>query len=250
MPALSHLKPKHACRPAGRGRLPGGLRLLAAAGLLALPRLAADTVWLRSGSTLANVTVKSLAADGVRFTAVPENTPEPLPLDKVMKIQFAAFPVVAKPGGIVLANGSRLSGVLRGMTPQCQFRSGALGPLELPARDVAAVYYSAVQWRKAQAKPAGPLPLATDTMGNTFTGKVLWADSTSVGIRADDRLKQLGAANLGYVQFAAFATVQQMLLRNGDVLNGPRTFEGDKVTVDLGPARGTVPLAAVAEINW
>ena len=25
---------------------------------------------------------------------------------------------------------------------------------------------------------------------------------------------------------------------------------GDKVTVDLGPARGTVPLAAVAEINW
>jgi len=247
---MPNLKPTQGCRPAGRGRLAGCLRLAAAAGLLLLPRLAADTVWLRSGSTLVNVTVKSLAADGVRFTAAPENTPDPLPLDKVMKIQFAVFPVVAKPGGIVLTNGSRLSGVLRGMTPQCQFRSGALGPLELPAREVAAVYYAAAQWRKAQPKPAQPLPLATDTMGNTFTGKVLWADAASAGIRTPDGLKRLGAANLGYVQYATFAPAQQLLLRNGDVLNGPRTFDGDKVTVDLGPARGTVPLAAVAEINW
>lgn len=221
---------------------------VAAAVMAAAGVVRADGIWLATGSSMGNVTVREIQAAEVVYDAGKE-TGRRLPLDQVKKIQFSAFPVVAKPGGVILVNGTRLNGVLYGIQPKCRFRSTSLGPLELPLTDVAAITYAPGQPKKAPAAGTA-LPVAVDSFGNQVSGRLLWADANSAGIRSEDGLKKMAAVSLAYVQLAAWGPAQTLVLRNGDVLNGPRRYNGTTVTVDLGPCQGTVSLEAIAEIQF
>jgi hypothetical protein len=230
---------------------PGRLRPLALLALLALlpPRpAAADTLRLADAAPLANVTVRAITATAVRYDA-PGAPGTERPLAQVKSIQFSQPPVVAKPGGLILADGSRLSGVLAAWLPELIFRSSlAGGRLDLPREEVAAIYYSLPQLQRSPTKPAA-FPTALDLYGGGVTGRLLWADAESAGIRGADGLKRFAAPALAAILFAPLPTAA-LRLRNGDVLNATPTCLGDSLKVKVGRTMVTVPLAAIAEIQF
>ncbi len=174
-----------------------------------------------------------------------------LDASKVRFIEFSAFEVPAKPSFVILKDGSLFNGLLKGKSAEAlSFRSTSLGPLELPASSVAAYVYDGESFAALDAAKLPPPPCVVQKDGSASQGKILWADGASAGVMSPDGLLKLEASSLACVLYAPYAKGAQALLRNGDVLNGKLSFQGDSLNVELeGGVLRNVKLKALRRIN-
>ncbi|MEI6425316.1 MAG: hypothetical protein WCP55_24105 [Lentisphaerota bacterium] len=202
--------------------------------------VAADSV---TGEENANGTVQSITATEVKL-----KEGQSIPVIKVRKIEFDSFLVAAKESGVILKDGTRLTGIFRD-TPEGQvFRSTALGPIKLKTEEIAIVFNDTEFLGKIPGKELAP-PVVIDTKGNIISGKIMWADSKSTGIKTSEGLKKVPVEEISLVCYAAFKPGMSLLLRNGDIINLEREFKGESVSAKIGDRKFDIPLKSIKEIN-
>jgi len=170
-----------------------------------------------------------------------------LPLAKVKKIEFDSFVVAAKESGIILKDGTRLTGIFR-ETPDGQvFRSTTLGPIKLKTEDIAAIFYDSTFLPRLSDKASVP-PFVIDRKGNTMAGKIMWSDTKSTGVKTSEGLKKVLIEDISIICYAAFKPAPAVLLRNGDIINLGKEFKGESMSVSLGDKKFDIPIKAIKEI--
>jgi len=149
-------------------------------------------------------------------------------------VAFDAESVVAKPDGIVLRNGSVLSGVLHALDKRAlRFRSTALGPLELSLSDVGVLYFDGppdtLNW---EAPPKEQVRVVLRT-GAARTGTPFAVSSGRILLRTADGLEKFAFSDARYVVFGACRAQTQTLLRNGDRIGFPMQWQGREFVVQI-----------------
>jgi len=207
--------------------------------------LLADVLHTKNGD-VENTAVTSIRSDKVEYKL--DGKRQSLPLVNVSSIEFDAYSVVAKKSGIVLTDGTKLSGVIRGASETVAFRSTSLGRLEIPAEIVAVLYYDNSPDTEALMKKRSS-PCVVERTGKVHKGKVLWADALSAGIMTSKGLRKLGAENLAFIRFSTNAAERVCQLRNGDVLNAIASYDGSSISVLVGKRKYRVSVKAVSRLN-
>jgi len=201
---------------------------------------AADSV---TGEENAKGTVQSVTASEVKM-----KEGQSIPIAKVKKIEFDAFVVAAKESGVILKDGTKLTGILRD-TPEGQvFRSTVLGPVKLKTEDIAVIFNDSEFLGKLSEKESVP-PLVIDKKGTVLPGRIMWSDAKSTGVKTSEGLKKVLVEEISVVCYSAFKKAPSVLLRNGDIINLAREFKGESISVTLGEKKIDIPLKAIKEIS-
>ena len=190
------------------------------------PVVEADTVVLNGGKTVKG-TIESV--DGERIKLSGGKT---VPVAGVKRVEFDAGAVVAKPDGLVLRDGSVLSGVLHGLDKRSvKFRSTALGPMDLPLSEVGGLYFGEIPKAAAmKAPPKGKVRVRLKT-GSTRTGVLFAASTESLIQRTDEGLAKTPFGDIRYIAFGAATPASGVVLRNGDRIGRPARWKGGHIEV-------------------
>jgi hypothetical protein len=201
--------------------------------------LAADTV-----ETGAGIVEAVVVAVGPRDIILEKG--RRIALGKAVRLRLDRFPVAPQPQGVLLRDGTRLGGTIRAWGDPLRFRSVALGEIEIPRADLAAI------WRGTGSRPFDPAaaPLATEIAGPVHRGRVLWADGTSVGVRTEEGLQRIPMERIAHVLLVPAAATRAVVLRNGDIVNLPLTWQGDHAIVKYRDREIRLPLAAIQEATF
>ena len=204
--------------------------------------VSADTV---TGEENAKGTVQSVTGSEVKL-----KEGKSLPLAKVKKIEFESSAVAAKDSGVILKDGTKLTGVFRDSPTDGQsFRSTALGILKLKTDDIAAVFYDSEFLGKLASDKNLAAPLVIDRKGVVYAGKIMWSDTKSAGVKTAEGLKKIPIEDLSVVYYSAFNPAPSVLLRNGDIINLEKEFKGESIAVTFGDRKIDIPVKAIKEIN-
>lgn len=205
----------------------------------------ADTVTLRNGKTVTDVTVTGMDAKKVALT-----DGKGLDRGSVATIVRDAYTIPHMPGEVVLRDGSRVAGAVRNFkSGVLQVRTLSFGQLGVPLAQIAALRYGGASPHSLPDAPAdGEAATAVRRDGTQVSGKVMWADSASVGLLAKSGLMRIPSEELLGVVMAPAKPRVVLVLRNGDRFTVVRKVEGDVFTVDLAGSSQTVSLSAVKEI--
>lgn len=234
--------------PAARRTGRWGVLALAAA-VTASPAGRADAVHLRDSTVLADVQVQSI--DG---TAVACAGRAAIPIATVARIRFDRFLVARRPTGVVLTDGSVLSGVLRKLgTEKAVFRSVTFGSLDLGRDQLAAVYYDPAAAEAGLDPTAGLDEGAGELVrvdGRRLSGNVMWADAQSAGILGRDGLSRVPAAEIHCIVFAPGKPVANTVLRNGDRLGPVRAGGAGALVATVAGVELALAFEAVLELTY
>ncbi len=159
------------------------------------------------------------------------------------------FLVASKPYGIILRDGSRISGVLRDKDKDnLHFRSTTFGLIKVPKSEVAGYFYQGVRTPVLETLPTHPCVITRSGKIETVR-KVLWADQMTAAVLSAKGMRKYGADELSYVVVTPFALQSAVILRNGDVLNMPIVRSEDTLTVRIGGKPYSVSPKAVRKTN-
>ena len=154
-----------------------------------------------------------------------------LPRKSILRIDFSAEPVVAKPDGIVLKDGSVLSGVFHKVTRESvRFRSTSLGPLELPFSRVSAFYFGKRPEKQIQAPAKGSAAVHLQT-GKVIEGRMFAVSDESILIREKEGLRKALFKDTVLVRFSASEKMPSIVLRNGERIGIPVAGKGKTIEV-------------------
>lgn len=170
------------------------------------------------------------------------------PRTNVSKVKLERFPIPQGTSGVVLQDGTRLSGALLDQDRnRLVFYATSVGKLEMPVSSVAGMFYEpANKWKSADAKP----PALITRSGEVVSAKrILWADTESVAVLTDDGLRKFPVSSVSRVWWSRPASGTNVLLRNGDVLNTPIQFLGQAFTFTVAGRKARLPIHAASEIN-
>ena len=184
------------------------------------------TVILKDGKTLTDVTLEGITTDMIKVSG------KEIPRDTVKKLETRKFDVPAKPMWIVLADGTVLNGLLGKFSPEkVTFYSVICGALEIPVEKVAVLITAGTM---PTVLPKGiESPTVLQQAGGKVSGKVMWADSKSIGLMTNDGLKKLERQQLGPLVFKSVSLAENVTLRNGDRLNGVSEANGTRMKVNV-----------------
>ncbi|HOK04624.1 MAG TPA: hypothetical protein P5270_01275 [Victivallales bacterium] len=173
-----------------------------------------------------------------------ENTKIQIPA--VKRCVFDAFKVASKDTGLILDDGTILSGiVLKRENKEVYLRSTSFGLLKINEEKVAAEYFNGYKDLPALKD----FPCTIDKGNNKFVGKILWTDSNTTGVMTESGLKKIPTPELLYIARQNFKREKKIILRNGDIINFPVEFTGGKVKFNF--ANGLeLQLSAISEINF
>jgi len=216
-----------------------GLLLAVASGVAT-----ADTVTLRDGKTIADVTVI-----GVDAKAVTCSDREPIPLATVATVTRDAFAVPAMASGVSLRDGTTLCGTLRLFkSGTLHLRSVSAGMVPIPLAQLAAIRYRRVAELPLPDKPdAGAAATVLRRDGSRVSGQLMWADAESIGLLNDSGLERLSSDDLIGVVLAPVPSRAAVVLRNGDRFATITETAGETVTVDVAGTK--LPLRVTAILN-
>ena len=171
---------------------------------------------------------------------------------KIQRLVFDHTPVVAQSQGLVLPDGSRLSGTLHELgVDGIRFRSTSLGPLSLTHADVAAVYFTGdFTPADLRSPPKGQVAVVLKTRA-VKQGELFMSSATLVVLRTKDGLDKTPLEEILCICMGKAATATRIVLRNGDCLNMPvewkKTGFSAKVT---GHPAVTLALKAIKEVRF
>jgi hypothetical protein len=247
---MKQLRKHLAARPRHRTRRERGTvsRLGAAAIVFAtvLCRAPADRLHLKDKRT-ARGRIREVHND--RLVTAKGNA---VPLKLLARLDFDAEPVVAKPDGLVLTDGSVLSGTVHRLDKTTvRFRSTALGPLALPLPQVSALYFGGAPDKQSfKAPPKGQVRVTLRT-GAQRTGAFFTASRQSMLIRTSDGMEKIDFQKARYVVFAPCRRSAPLTLRNGDRIGRPLDWKGRRVVVQVDDkTKVTLKLEAVRTIEF
>ena len=173
-----------------------------------------------------------------------------IPMNTVKSINFSNFMVISKPYGVILRDGSRLSGVLRKKeTNHILFRSTSLKEIMIPKSSIAGFFYQGLDTIPLKALPRNIPCVITKTKKIIPARKILWADQNSAAILGKNGMKKFTADELAYVISSNFSPKKNIILRNGDVLNMPIDWNGKKFSMQLIGKPLTLPITTIKKVN-
>ncbi len=216
-----------------------GMTALAVSALFRMDAVA-DTI---TGEENAKGTVQSITASEVKL-----KEGQAIPLAKVKKIEFDSFLVAAKESGVILKDGTKLTGIFKDSPDGQIFRSTVLGPIKLKTEDVAVIFNDSEFLDKLSSKELAA-PFVIDKKGNVMAGRIMWSDAKSTGVKTSDGLKKVPVEEISVVCYSAFKAAPAVLLRNGDIINLAREFKGDSMSVTLGDKKYDIPVKSIKEIS-
>jgi hypothetical protein len=197
--------------------------------------LNADIILLNNGKKT------SISISRITATEVLGNGKK-IKLSDVKEILFAATELPAKNSGVILKNGSLLTGIIRKLDKnELSFRSTAFGLLKLPVGDIAALFFVGTETVLKNLKKVKAYPSIVETGGTEMTGKILWCDLKSAGILTTSGLKKVPAENLALLCYSKFNDKTKVILRNGDKLPEPQSLNGTSVKFSF----GNIPITAI-----
>jgi hypothetical protein len=205
--------------------------------------LTADSVVTDSG-TKNNVSVISID----KQNAVMSDKSK-VPVKSIKSIEFDSFNVCSKPYGVILKDGSRISGLLvKKDKESIQFRSTTFGLIQIKKSSIAGYFYEV--FSEKQLKDIPVTPAVVTKSGNIVEArKVLWADQKTAAIFSKKGMKKYKAEELSCVVVSAFPKSEKVKLRNGDVLNMNIDFSGKELKFKLDGNDKSVELKAVKKIK-
>jgi len=222
----------------GRAAAPAAIRWLlsAAAGFAVSFPAAADTLSSQNRTVtgvVERITEQNIALkDGTSMGRTDE-----------VHIVFDAGPVVAKPQGIVLIDGSVLSGVVRSVGPgEIRFRSTSLGLLALPLSRVAAMYQGAPPLTKEIRTGRNGRPRIVRRTGEDMEGDLFAGAAGHVVLRTERGMEKVAWENLAFVALNPAQDAPALFLRNGDRIALPVRWQGTDFAVEL-PDNRTITLS-------
>ena len=202
-----------------------------------------DTVYLQD-RTLENTIVEKITSSKVILSAH-----EDIPLNKVKKIEFSRFILPAKPGGIILSDGSILNGIIREADERVVFRSTSFGILKFKKEQIAGIYYDASTLLQQKKKEKQGMIITKQ--GNIYRGKIVWFDMISAAIITPDGLKKIENKKISLVRMHPVPLKHRVILRNGDILNSiDPDNTGSMLDVVLSGIKASISLKAVKQINF
>jgi len=205
----------------------------------------ADTLTYRNRRQLSG-TVIGVTATNVLLSGKP-----PVRVRDLSLITFAHSSVVAQSQGLLLTDGSRLSGTVHkhGKT-NVTFRATSLGPLALPLAQVAAIYYTRdFAPGSLQMPPKGHILVMLKT-GTAKQGKFFASSASTLILRTKKGLKKIAVQDMAYVSFRLAARRPGIILRNGDRLNMTPSWQKSGVTFTLAKRTTTLALRALQGIDF
>ncbi len=105
---------------------------------------------------------------------------------------FDKFKVADKNTGLILTDGTTLSGiVLKKENKEVYFRSTSFGILKINEEKIAAEYFNG----NKDLPELKIFPCIIDKENNRFIGKILWTDSNTTGIMTENGLKKFQLLN-------------------------------------------------------
>jgi len=198
-----------------------------------------DEIFLKENK---NINSKILAIS--KNDIILENIKVQIPT--VRACTFDKFKVAAKNTGLILTDGTTLSGiVLKKENKEVYFRSTSFGILKINEEKIAAEYFNG----NKDLPELKNFPCIIDKENNRFIGKILWTDSNTTGIMTENGLKKIPTSELLYIIRKNFKSEKRITLRNGDIVNFPAEFVGEKVKFDFIDVL-ELPLSAISEINF
>ena len=205
-------------------------------------RIQADSIVTDTGTVTGSV--QSVTANEVKF-----DDGKTVPVKTVRKIEFDSFAVAAKRSGIVLKEGSLLTGLIRGTGENLNFRSTDFGEMKIRIQSVAVIFMDLDLWTRFADKKLNA-PCLVDKNETVYAGKIMWWDAKSAGVMTEDGLKKIPAEDIGFICYAPFIKASKIILRNGDIVNFQKEFAGNNVSFVFDDSKFAVPLKAVREINF
>lgn len=228
------------------------LSIVCACGLTAASSdVFADEIF-RADSTVSGVTVCRLTdteitlSDGKKIAAANVN-----------KIVFTRRTMPAGTVRLLLADGSELSGVLRGREKgKYLFRSAAFGLLQIPVRQVSAVVFTPGFSLREQKLDGGKphLLFLKNAPGKPLAGRLIAIGAETFDFSMAQVILRIHINSPDAVLFSerlADENAARLVLRNGDRIAGKIQCAGDRMTVGFPGAETpkAVPLGAIAEIQ-
>ncbi len=172
---------------------------------------------------------------------------ETFPMSAVSAVTFQRFEIPRGRAGVILQDGTRLSGgILERGREKVRFYSVTAGLLDIPMTDLAGVFYEpADAWRQAEAAIPG---LVTRSGEVIAARRVLWADAESVALLTEDGVRRFPAATVSRVWWSRASAGERVRLRNGDVINSPLQFQGKQIAYTLFGEERTLEWMALEQI--
>jgi hypothetical protein len=189
---------------------------------------------------------------GIHADRIVASKGTPIPRKDVAGVEFEAEPVVAKPDGLILPDGSVLSGVLHALDKtSLRFRSTALGPLDLPLGEVAALYFGGPPEKASFTSPAKGNVRVVLTTGAEFGGDLFTASREGVLVRTSEGLEKIDFKKTRYVVFGPCRGAANLVLRNGDRIGRPVKWKGDHMLVQVADQKEiTLTLEAIRSVEF
>ncbi len=214
--------------------------LLAIAILCSSLHLSADEIVLQNSGT---AKTRILSIKGDQLSAESGS----FPTSSLISCSFDAFPVAAKESGIVLADGTRLSGIIRERKDgSISFRSTTFGILEMKEEEISIEYRA---WKEA-GYPADTAPCAIDVSGKVHKGRILWSDEKSTGVMTPEGIRKIPAPEIAAVVRRKNAAASRIVLRNGDVVNWKPDFAGSTLKFLFNGRKLETPLSSASSIKF
>ena len=171
------------------------------------------------------------------------------PRESVSRIEFQRFEVPRARFGLVLLDGTRLSGgLLERGSEQLRFYSVTAGLLEVPMTELAGIFY---EFREDWLDVEEAFPGVVTRGGEVVAARrVLWADQESVAILTEQGMRRFPANTVSRVWWSRPADGELLRLRNGDVVNGKTRFQGTTVRFALLGQEKNLDWAALKQIQF
>ena len=218
------------------------LSMLILTGCLTCSTLPGDVVQVnganRTGTQVEEITETEVVLNGER-----------LPRSGISSFHFSSVELPQGRTGILLKNGTRLSGsLLERSKKQVVFYSVTAGELDIAMTDIAGFFYEPEdEWRKKKAAIPG---LMTRTGEVVPARRILWADMDSAAVLTENGLQRFPAYSVSRVWWAETKAPPFLQLRNGDILNVPVSFEGKQFRFTLLGKEHRLTLQAVRTITF
>ena len=208
-------------------------------GLSAL--LSGDEVTLKDKSvregTVSSMTETQLTVDG-----------EVVQQALVSRVTFDAFEIPRSRFGVILNNGTWLSGsILDRGRKQLSFYSVIAGGVEIPMSDVTGVYYEPQdEWKPVKRVVPGVVTKAGEVVP---ARRIMWADQESAAVLTEEGLRKFPANTLSRVWWKSPPAAPFVVLRNGDALTEGVSFHGDHIRFTLFEQDVRLELKALESID-